>query len=250
MLEILKMEIIISNNKMDLGRIAAQQGAKLIRKAISQNGRANIIVATGASQFEMLEALIKEDIDWKVITCFHLDEYIGLSHTHPASFRKYLKERFVDIVNPMTFHYVNGEGDVKKECARLHDLIIKHPIDVAFVGIGENAHLAFNDPPADFNNKDAFLEVNLDESCRIQQLGEGWFNNLSEVPTTAISMSINRIMHSKHLICSVPDIRKAEAVKKVIEGSVSPEVPASILQEHNSTYLFLDNGSSNLIRKK
>ncbi len=241
------MEIIIAKSKIELGEKAAKQGADLIRKAISEKGKANVIVATGASQFEMLEVLVKEDIDWSVVTCFHLDEYIGVSESHPASFRKYLKERFTDIVNPLAFHYVNGEGDVKAECQRLHNLIVKHPIDVAFVGIGENAHLAFNDPPADFDIKDAYLNVKLDLPCRKQQMGEGWFKSLEEVPTRAISMSVNRIMQSKHIICSVPDKRKAEAVENVVNSEVTPIVPASILQQHGATYLFLDKESANLL---
>ena len=206
------MEIIIANDKIELGQKAAAQGADLIKKAITENGKANIIVATGASQFEMLEVLVKADIDWSVVTCFHLDEYIGISEAHPASFRKYLKERFADIVNPLAFHYVNGEGDVKEECKRLEKIIDKHPIDVAFVGIGENAHLAFNDPPADFDIKDAYLDVTLDKPCREQQMGEGWFATINDVPERAISMSIDRIMRSTHIICSVPDERKAIAV--------------------------------------
>ncbi|MFD2101469.1 glucosamine-6-phosphate deaminase [Flagellimonas iocasae] len=241
------MEILISENKTTLGREAAKQGAHLIQKSISKNGKANIIVATGASQFEMLEALVKQNIDWSVVTCFHLDEYIGLPETHPASFRKYLKDRFASIVQPMDFHYVNGEGDTAKECERLHNLILEHPIDVAFVGIGENAHLAFNDPPADFDTKASYLEVTLDEECRQQQMGEGWFDSLDEVPTKAISMSVDRIMQSEHIICSVPDKRKSLAVSKVVNGSITPEVPASILQKHGSTYLFLDQESSALL---
>ncbi len=241
------MEIIITNNKIELGEKAAKQGADLIRKAITKNGKANIIVATGASQFEMLEVLVKENIDWSVITCFHLDEYIGIPESHPASFRKYLKERFADIVKPLAFHYVNGEGDIKAECQRLHNLIVKHPIDVAFVGIGENAHLAFNDPPADFDIEDSYLDVKLDLPCRKQQMGEGWFKSLEEVPTRAISMSVNRIMQSKHIICSVPDKRKAKAVERVVNSEVTPEIPASILQQHNATYLFLDKESSLLL---
>jgi glucosamine-6-phosphate deaminase len=241
------MKILIADNKNDLGRKAAVQGAELIREAIDRYGKANIIVATGASQFEMLENLVKQNIDWKAVTCFHLDEYIGLPASHPASFRKYLKERFTDIVNPLAFHYVDGEGDVKKECQRLHELILDHPIDVAFVGIGENAHLAFNDPPADFDIEDSYIDVALDMPCRAQQLGEGWFNDISEVPERAISMSIHRIMQSKHIICSVPDQRKAKAVNRVVNGGVTPEVPASILQIHGSTFLFLDKESSDFL---
>lgn len=243
------MKITISNSKKDLGTVAAKKGADLIKKSILNKGKANIIVATGASQFEMLEILIKEDIDWSVVSCFHLDEYVGLPETHPASFRKYLKERFADIVEPLAFHYVNGEGDVKNECRRLHNLIVGHFIDVAFVGIGENAHLAFNDPPADFDIEDSYIDVTLDLPCRMQQLGEGWFKNLEEVPTRAISMSIHRIMRSEHIICSVPDKRKAEAVEKVVNGKVTPKVPASILQRHDSTYLFLDKESSFLLNR-
>lgn len=207
------MEIIISETKQILGKKAAQMGAKLIRKAILNKGKANIIVATGASQFDMFNELVKEDIDWSVVTAFHLDEYIGISGLHPASFRKYLKERFVDIVSPKEFNYVNGNTDPCEECIRLGKLISKHPIDVAFVGIGENSHLAFNDPPADFKTKDAYLVVTLNEACRRQQMGEGWFPNINDVPEKAISMSINQIMKSKAIICTVPDLRKAEAVK-------------------------------------
>jgi glucosamine-6-phosphate deaminase len=222
-------------------------GAKLIRKAILNKGKANIIVATGASQFDMFNELVKEDIDWSVVTAFHLDEYIGISELHPASFRKYLKERFVDIVSPKEFNYVNGNTDPFEECIRLGKLISKHPIDVAFVGIGENSHLAFNDPPADFKTKDAYLVVTLNEACRRQQMGEGWFPEINDVPEKAISMSINQIMKSKAIICTVPDLRKAEAVKKTVEGSISPLIPASIMRKHEAVWLFLDKDSASML---
>ncbi len=241
------MEIIISDTKELLGKEAAIKGAGLIRKAISERGEANIIVATGTSQFEMLNELVKEDIDWSKVTGFHLDEYIDISRKHPASFRKYLKERFVDIVSPKEFNYINGETDAAKECSRLGDLISKRPIDVAFVGIGENGHLAFNDPPADFETEEAYLIVKLDEVCRRQQLGEGWFAALDEVPEKAISMSIKQIMKSKAIICSVPDLRKAKAVKDVVSGPVTPDVPASVLQQHNTTWIYLDRNSASLL---
>jgi glucosamine-6-phosphate deaminase len=241
------MEIVISDTKQELGKKAAQMGAELIRKAILENGKANIIVATGASQFEMLTELVKEDVDWSVVTAFHLDEYVGMSEMHPASFRKYLKERFVDVVSPKEFIYVNGESDPYQECVRLWKLISKHPIDVAFVGIGENSHLAFNDPPADFETEDAYLVVNLDEDCRRQQLGEGWFPTINDVPERAISMSIKQIMKSKAIICCVPDLRKAEAVKKTVEGSISPAIPASIMRQHEATWLYLDSDSASLL---
>ncbi len=241
------MEIIIINTKEELGKEAACKGAELIRKAISEREKANIIVATGASQFEMLNELVKEDIDWSKVTCFHLDEYIGIPQTHPASFRKYLKERFVDIVSPKEFNYINGEADPVGECIRLGNLICKRSIDVAFTGIGENCHLAFNDPPADFETEEAYITVQLDEKCRLQQLGEGWFPALDDVPEKAISMSIKQIMKSKTIICSVPDSRKAEAVKSVVEEPVTPLFPATILRQHNAVWLFLDKYSSSLL---
>ncbi|TMU50730.1 glucosamine-6-phosphate deaminase [Flagellimonas algicola] len=241
------MNIVVSKNKTRLGKKAARKAASLIRKAISTKGTSNIILATGASQFEMLEALIEEKIDWSAVTCFHLDEYIGLPQDHPALFKNYLEDRFVNIVRPRKFHFIDGRANVARERKRLHELIIRHPIDVAFAGIGENTHLAFNDPPADFCTNESYLEVTLDEQCRKQQLGEGWFNSLQEVPTKAITMSINRILQSRHIICSVPESRKSRAVKKVVEGLVTPEIPASILQNHPSTYLYLDKESSHLI---
>lgn len=241
------MKIVISETKLVLGKIAAQKGAELIRQAILDKGYANIIVATGASQFEMLNALVKEDIDWSVVTAFHLDEYIGIQDNHPASFRKYLKERFADIVSPKEFIYVNGETEPDQECDRLGKLISKHPIDVAFVGIGENSHLAFNDPPADFETEEAYLVVKLNDDCRRQQMGEGWFPTVDDVPEEAISMSIKQIMKSKAIICSVPDLRKAEAVKKTVEGSISPSVPSSIMQRHEEVWLFLDKDSASIL---
>lgn len=241
------MKIIISKTKQELGAKAAQKGAELIRKAILENGEANIIVATGASQFEMLNELVTEDIDWSLVTAFHLDEYIGISENHPASFRKYLKERFVDIVYPRNFSYVDGSKDPQAECKRLGELIGKHPIDVAFVGIGENSHLAFNDPPADFETEEAYLVVNLDKDCRSQQLGEGWFPTIDDVPKQAISMSIKQIMKSKAIICSVPDERKATAVYNTLNSEISPLCPASIMRQHPQTELFLDEASASKI---
>ncbi len=243
------MEITISRTKDELGKVAARQGAMLIRKAIAERGEANIIVATGASQFEMLNSLIKEDIDWTKVTGFHLDEYIDIPLTHPASFRKYLKERFVNKVPIKEFNYVDGDvSDPLSECERLGELISQKPIDVAFIGIGENGHLAFNDPPADFKTKTPYLVVTLDEVCRKQQLGEGWFPTFDDVPKKAISMSINQIMQSASIICSVPDERKAKAVEGSVESEVTNMIPGSILQNHPATWLFLDEGSASLLK--
>ena len=241
------MEIIISETRQSSGAEASHTGADLIHKAILGKGEANIILATGASQFEMLKELVNEDINWSRVRAFHLDEYIGISENHPASFRKYLKERFVDIATPMEFNYINGNADPNMECIRIGELIRKHPVDVAFVGIGENTHLAFNDPPADFETEEEYLVVTLNEACRRQQMGEGWFKTIQDVPEKAISMSIKQIMKSKAIICTVPDLRKAEAVKKTVEGSISPEIPASILRNHEAVWLYLDKDSSSLL---
>jgi glucosamine-6-phosphate deaminase len=195
----------------------------------------------------MLSELVKADMDWSKVTVFHLDEYIGIPVTHPASFRKYLKERFVDLVSPAIFHAIDGEVDPQGECDRLGEIIREHEIDVAFVGIGENAHLAFNDPPADFETEEPYIVVDLDLVCRKQQLGEGWFPSLEAVPEKAISMSVQQIMKSKTIVCTVPDARKAEAVKKSLEGEVDPEVPASILTTHSDAWMYLDSESASLL---
>lgn len=246
------MKLVVCPDKLSLGRDAAREGAARIREAIGRSGRCNIIVATGASQFEVLASLVKEpDIAWHRVTAFHLDEYVGMPITHPASFRKYLWERFHrQLPFPLwAFHYIDAENDPRAECARIGSMIRQHPIDVAFVGIGENGHLAFNDPPADFQTTEPYLVVNLDEACRRQQLGEGWFPTLNDVPTRAISMSCRQILKSAHIICSVPDRRKAQAVKKSVEGPVTPNVPASILQRHPSTSLYLDPDSASLLNR-
>jgi len=245
------MNIITSETKQEMGRRAATQGAEWIREALSKNGRATIIVATGASQFEMLEALVKEPgIAWDKITAFHLDEYVGMPITHGASFRKYLWERFHSkLPLPLAaFHYINAEKDPHGECERLGNLIRQKNVDVAFIGIGENGHLAFNDPPADFETEKPYLVVNLDEACRKQQLGEGWFPTLNDVPKQAISMSVKQILKSGAIVCTVPDERKANAVRGAVQGAVTPDVPASILQKHPRTQLFLDKASASLLK--
>jgi len=245
-----QMKITISETKEKSGASAAALGARLIRQAIQKNGRASIIVATGASQFEMLDCLIKEArIDWTRVTAFHLDEYVGIPITHPASFRKYLWERFVSrLPLPLAgFHYINGEEDPRAECRRVGALISKHRIDVCFAGIGENGHLAFNDPPADFRATAPYLVVELDEACRRQQMGEGWFKTIKQVPREAISMSVRQIMKSRAVICSVPDQRKAQAVKDCLAGKVTPIHPASILQRHPATWCFLDKAAASLL---
>ncbi len=244
------METNILKDAKALGKAAATKAAQLIKKAISEKGEVNIILATGASQFDMLQQLIQEDIDWTKVTAFHLDEYVGMNESHPASFRKYLKERFVEKVSGLKeFVYVKGDAaDIAAECQRLSARIAQHPIQVAMVGIGENGHLAFNDPPADFSTEKAYFEVELDEACRTQQFNEGWFATMEEVPKRAISMGIKQILKSKHLIVSVPDSRKAEAVKNAVEGPITNMCPSSILQTHHHCSLFLDENSASLLK--
>ena len=245
------MNIKITDNPVELGKVSAAAAVEGIINAIKEKGQANVILATGASQFETLKNLVEDTtIDWSKVVMFHLDEYIGLPETAPASFRKYLKERFLNLVSPLKASYlVNGETDPEEECERLNQIITDHPIDVAFVGIGENGHLAFNDPPADFDTVSPYIVVDLDEKCRLQQFNEGWFPSLAEVPKKAISMSIKQICKSKLIICSVPDSRKAEAVKNTLENKVSNNDPASILQTHANCLFILDKSSASLLSK-
>ena len=242
------MKTIIGKDKTDMAAKAADFAAERIRKAIADRGEARVIVATGASQFEFLEALVKEPgIDWTKVTGFHLDEYVGLPVSHKASFRNYMRERFVSKTpQPMkAFNEVNGEAeDPKAEIARLQKLLREAPIDVACVGIGENGHLAFNDPPADFDTNEAYKVVPLDDKCRMQQVGEGWFATKDDVPTHAFSMTIKQIMWSKSIVCTCPDTRKADAVVGAVQGPVTNTLPSSIMQMHPDCGMFLDPASA------
>jgi glucosamine-6-phosphate deaminase len=241
------MEIEIYNTAGELGKTAGKNAARLLHEAIEANGSANIILATGTSQFEILQQLVFEDVDWSKVTLFHLDEYIGLPVTHPASFRKYLQERFISKVSLKQVNLINGETNPQQECERLGKFITQSPVDVALVGIGENGHLAFNDPPADFKTEEPYIIVELDEACKKQQMDEGWFNSIDDVPRKAISMSIKQIMKSKNIICSVPGERKATALKNCLENAVSNLYPGSILQLHKNCIVYLDKDSASLL---
>ena len=244
------IETHVLSDKAAVGQAAAACGAKAILQALETRGTANIVIATGASQFETMAALVaRRDIDWSRVTAFHLDEYIGMPETHPASFRRYLKERFTSHLPTLgAFHFVEGDvPDLDGELARLNRLMAAHPIDVTFAGIGENAHLAFNDPPADFDADEAFKVVALEDRCRRQQFGEGWFESLDAVPHEAVSMTIRQIMRSALIVLAVPDRRKAEAVRATLHDPVSPAVPASILRQHPACQLFLDPESAALL---
>jgi glucosamine-6-phosphate deaminase len=245
------LKIHISSTREETGRNAAKEASQILRNILARKSKARFVAATGASQFEFLDYLSKsEGIDWNRTEMLHLDEYIGIPSTHPASFRKYLIERLVDKVHPGTVHLIQGDAsDPAVEVKRISNLISKDMIDVAFIGIGENGHIAFNDPPADFETEDPYIVVHLDEKCRQQQVGEGWFTSMNEVPRTAISMSVKQIIKSNVIICTCPDKRKAMAVHNCLSAGspITPLHPASILKRHPQTYVFLDSKSASLL---
>jgi len=240
--------IRVLDDAATLAAAAAADAAARIRKAIEQRGRARIVAATGASQIGFLDRLVREpQIAWDKVEMFHLDEYIGLSIDHPASFRKYLLERLIRPAGITRYHLLDGERDAEAICREVGTALQQEPVDVAFVGIGENGHLAFNDPPADFETEAPYLIVRLDERCRLQQVGEGWFAGLADVPETAISMSVRQILRADAIVCVVPDMRKAGAVRDSLEGPVDPMTPASILRRHPDVTIYLDRASASLL---
>jgi glucosamine-6-phosphate deaminase len=231
-----------------LATAAASDAAARLRSAVRARGRARIIAATGASQIAFLERLVQQpDIDWRSVEMFHLDEYVGLPPDHPASFRKYLLERLIRPAGIVDYHLLDGERDPRVVCREMGAAVQAAPIDVAFVGIGENGHLAFNDPPADFQTDAPYIVVQLDRACRRQQVGEGWFNAVEQVPETAISMSVRQILKATSILCIVPDRRKAEAVRASLEGPIGAQTPASILRTHEDVTMYLDRESAVLL---
>jgi glucosamine-6-phosphate deaminase len=245
---VLQLKIKILTDKESLGRAAADHAARSLRRVIRDQGNARIIAATGVSQFEFLDALTSEpEIDWGRVEVFHLDEYVGLPITHPASFRKYLFERLIHKTGITRYHLLDGDGDAQSSIRQIGNKLQSKPVDIAFAGIGENGHLAFNDPPADFKTEEPYLIVDLDDACRQQQVNEGWFSKLTDVPKRAISMSVREILRAKEIIVVVPDTRKAHAVKCCLEGEVSPMVPASILRNHPNATIYLDTDSAALL---
>jgi len=227
---------------------AARHAARILRDGIATQGAVRIVAATGASQFDFLNALTATaGLDWARVEMFHLDEYVGLPIDHPASFRKYLLDRLVRKTGIVRYHLLDGEGDASAVAAEVGQRIAERPVDVAFVGIGENGHLAFNDPPADFETDLPYIVVSLDEACRRQQVGEGWFRSIAEVPAQAISMSVRQILKARQIICVVPDARKAPAVHACLEGEISPEAPASILRTHADATIYLDRESAAML---
>jgi glucosamine-6-phosphate deaminase len=242
------MRIRILEDRDSLGKAAAAQAASAMEHAISAQGHARIIGASAASQFEFLEALIATPkVDWKRVELFHLDEYIGLPMTHPASFCKFLQDRLISKTGITNYHFLSGEEDSSEVIRRTNAAISASPVDVAFVGIGENGHLAFNDPPADFETEEPYIVVNLDDACRRQQVGEGWFPNFDAVPKRAISMSVHQVLKSKEILAIVPGPKKAQAIKACFDGPISPMAPSSVLRTHNHATIYLDKESAALL---
>ncbi len=239
------MEVRICHDADSLGAAASRKCAQIINRAIAEKGEARIILSTGASQFETLSHLVSEDVDWNKVTMFHLDEYVGLPESHAASFRKYLKERFISKVNLKAYHLVDGRKEQLEEISRL---LCEKPIDLGLIGIGENGHIAFNDPPCDFDTQEPYIIVNLNDTCKRQQVGEGWFASVSEVPSQAVSMSCRQIMKCLNIVSAVPHKVKAEAVRNTLYSKVvTNTVPATLLKTHGNFTLFLDEDSALLI---
>lgn len=242
------MQVNVLPSKPLSGAAAAKHAAKSLQAVLAKSPMARIIAATGASQLDFLQFLTgTPGIDWPRVEMFHLDEYIGLPVDHPASFRKYLMERFVRKTGIRRYHLLDGEQNPGEVVSAVGKELTSAPIDIAFVGIGENGHLAFNDPPADFGTEEPYLIVELDEACRAQQVNEGWFKSIPEVPTRAISMSVKQILKSREIIAIVPGPQKARAVKACLEGEISPMAPASILRTHPNTTTYLDTESAALL---
>jgi glucosamine-6-phosphate deaminase len=243
------MLLRVFNNRVTLGHAAAAQAAIAIRRAIAERGHARIIAATAASQLEFLDSLTKaQGIDWSKVEAFHLDEYIGLPVSHPGSFRKMLLEQLVQKTGIFNYHLLDGDAaDPLDVVQRVGKQLASRPVDIAFLGIGENGHIAFNDPPADFETGEPYIIVNLDEACRQQQVGEAWFADISQVPKRAISMSVRQMLKANEILAVVPGPRKAQAVKACFEGAVSPAAPASILRTHPNATVYLDKDSASLL---
>jgi glucosamine-6-phosphate deaminase len=242
------MVIKVFPDKKSLGQAAATQAATAIRRAIRERGQARVVAATAASQAEFLDALVREPgIDWERVEVFHLDEYIGLPVSHPGSFRKMLLEQLVQKTGMRRYHLLDGDADPAEVVIRVGKALASAPVDIEFLGIGENGHIAFNDPPADFKAEAPYLVVDLDEACRRQQVGEAWFADISQVPKQAISMSVKQILKAKEILAVVPDTRKAQAVKACFEGEISPMAPASALRNHPNATVYLDKNSAALL---
>jgi glucosamine-6-phosphate deaminase len=244
------MKLIVHNTKEELGLASAKHAASLIGEAIEKQGYARILLSTGASQFPFFTEFVKQPIDWNKVEMFHLDEYVGISENHPASFKRYLLDRFVNVVHPGYYYLINGEKDPEETIAELTAILNEKPVDVGLIGIGENAHIAFNDPPADFDDPRAYKVVTLDDRCLQQQIGEGWFKTVEETYKQAISMTCSQIMKCRHILCVVPYKVKAEAIYNTLSREVTPEVPATLMKRHADCTVYTDADSSALLTEE
>ena len=244
------MKLIVHNTKEELGLASAKHAASLINEAIEKQGYARILLSTGASQFPFFTEFVKQPIDWNKVEMFHLDEYVGISENHPASFKRYLLDRFVNIVHPGYYYLINGKKDPEETIAELTAILNEKPVDVGLIGIGENAHIAFNDPPADFDDPRAYKVVTLDDRCLQQQIGEGWFKTVEETYKQAISMTCSQIMKCRHILCVVPYKVKAEAIYNTLSREVTPEVPATLMKRHADCTVYTDADSSALLTEE
>jgi glucosamine-6-phosphate deaminase len=231
---------------------AAADALSVISGAINERGHANVMLATGSSQLAFLARLVEAagtTVDWSRVTGFHMDEYVGLPATHPASFERYMRERVVAHLPFGEFHYVNGSApDADAEAARYATLLEEHPVDLCCLGIGENGHLAFNDPPvADFDDPLVVKVVALDDRCKLQQVGEGHFATIADVPPRAITVTVSGLLRARHTLAIVPEARKAEPVRAALEGPITTACPASILRRQRRATLFLDTDSASLL---
>ena len=244
------MVVKVFKNSDELGSAAAKMAAAKLREVIAKKGYARLLLSTGASQFDFFKHLPEEEVDWSNVEMFHLDEYVGISPEHPASFRKYLKERFVDVVHPAKYHLMNGEADPEATIAEVSALIKEAPIDLGLIGIGENGHIAFNDPPADFDDERAYKVVTLNDTCIKQQIGEGWFENEDQAFKQAISMTCKQIMACESIISVVPHSVKATAIKNTLTLDLTPNVPATLLKQHKDVTVMCDENSAALVDKE
>lgn len=244
------MKLIVHNTKEELGLASAKHAAILVNAAIEKQGYARILLSTGASQFPFFQEFVKQPIDWSKVEMFHLDEYVGISENHPASFKRYLLDRFVNVVTPGKYYLINGEKNPEETIAELTALLQEKPVDVGLIGIGENGHIAFNDPPADFDDQRAYKIVTLDERCLQQQIGEGWFNSVEETYKQAISMTCSQIMKCRSIISVVPYKVKAEAIYKTLTREITPEVPATLMKQHTDCTVYCDADSASMLTEE
>lgn len=244
------MKVKVYTTTEEMGLAAAKQAADYLRNLITQGKQPRLLLSTGASQFPFFKYFVKEDLNWSQVEMFHLDEYVGISPEHPASFQKYLRERFVDVVKPGKYHLIDGLKDPVQTIAELTALLEERPVDLGLIGIGENAHIAFNDPPADFDNKNAFKVVTLADSCIAQQIHEGWFATPDEAFKEAISMTCHQIMACKCIISVVPYAVKAQAIHDTLTAPCSPMVPATLMREHPDATVYCDADSAALVSKE